>query len=129
MDEPGSATGFKIKKSLLDSLWKLGLPENSRKTLWPLVIGNNLALTQTMLEDVRKRAKKSELNKFYAFNHEIRAMAEIVREFRPDIPPIRDLLMMSQVFSKVIPKTKNSNPLSSLINIIHMHHFLAFYRG
>lgn len=49
MDEPGSATGFKIRKSLLDSLWKLGLPENSRKTLWPLVIGNNLALTQTML--------------------------------------------------------------------------------
>ena len=56
-------------------------------------------------------------------------MAEIVLEFRGDLPPIRDLIMMSEVFAKAIPKTKNFNPINGLINLIHMHHFLIFYRG
>jgi hypothetical protein len=41
--------GLKIKSSILQTLWGLGLPPNSRKVLWPLVIGNNLALTPIVL--------------------------------------------------------------------------------
>ena len=67
IDEPGNTSGIKIRTSLLDSLWKLGLPENSRKTLWSLVIGNNLALTSTMIEEVKKRRKhRPELRNFHA---------------------------------------------------------------
>ena len=42
--------GLKIKSSVLDTLWRLGLPHNSRKILWPLVIGNNLAITPGIVE-------------------------------------------------------------------------------
>lgn len=59
VDDEGSTSGFRIKTSMLDSLWKLGLPENSRKTLWPLVIGNNLAITPIILEYLKKRIKVS----------------------------------------------------------------------
>jgi hypothetical protein len=38
-------------------LWKHGLPPASRKTLWPLIIGNNLAINPTIVEDIRKRKK------------------------------------------------------------------------
>jgi hypothetical protein len=33
------------------------LPPTSRKTLWPLIIGNNLALNSLIIEDIRKRKK------------------------------------------------------------------------
>ena len=87
---------MKVKTSLLDTLWKLGLPSNSRKTLWPLVIGNNLAITPTMIEEVKKRKRyQPELKNFYAFSQEVIEMTEVVREFRPDLPPVRDLILMS----------------------------------
>ena len=64
-----NTNGLKIKASLLDTLWKLGLPENSRKTLWPLVIGNNLSYTPSMIEEVKKRMKKTdEFAKIVSFN-------------------------------------------------------------
>lgn len=50
LESEATTAGLKIKTSLLDTLWKLGLPHNSRKTLWPLVIGNNLALTSNIIE-------------------------------------------------------------------------------
>lgn len=56
-------------------------------------------------------------------------MAETVREFRPDLPAVRDLVLVSEIFYKAIPKSKSSNPLNGFINLIHMHHFLLFYRG
>lgn len=37
-----------IKTPLLQTLWKYGLPYNSRKTLWPIVIGNALGITPTL---------------------------------------------------------------------------------
>lgn len=47
----------------------LGLPSNSRKVLWPLVIGNNLALNNIMIEEVKKRTGLDEnLRKFNSFN-------------------------------------------------------------
>lgn len=56
-------------------------------------------------------------------------MAEIARHIRPDLPAIRDLLVVSKAFLKAIPKNSNSNPAINFINTLHMHHFLAFYRG
>lgn len=51
---------FKMQMNPLKNLWKHGLPEKSRKTLWPLVIGNNLAITPAMIELLKKRKKKFE---------------------------------------------------------------------
>lgn len=56
-------------------------------------------------------------------------MAECLLVIRPDLPPVRDLLLMSDVFYKVIPKEGGSNPLICLANLIHMYHFLPFYRN
>jgi hypothetical protein len=53
----------------LETLWRLGLPANSRKVLWPLVIGNNLALSTSMIDEIKKRTKPDEeLKKFVAFD-------------------------------------------------------------
>lgn len=52
-------------------------------------------------------------------------MAEVIRELRPDLPAVRDLLLVSDIFTKAIP----NNPYPSFINLIHMHHFMSFYRG
>ena len=91
-----------------------------------MVIGNNLALTSTMVEEVKKRRREiEEFKKFEVNDAEIICLAETVKEFRPDIPPIRDLLSISEIFYKAIP----NSPLPSLINLIHMHHFISFYRG
>lgn len=55
--DKSSHSGLNVKGNVLESLWKHGLPPLSRKTLWPLVIGNNLALNSILIEDVRKRKK------------------------------------------------------------------------
>lgn len=58
-------------------------------------------------------------------------MAEICREFRPDIPPIRDLLLISSIFVKAIPRAQGSSShtcLNAYLNLLHLDHFLAFYR-
>ena len=39
---------FSLKSPLLSTLWKFGLPETSRTTLWPIVIGNPLGLTPAL---------------------------------------------------------------------------------
>ena len=46
---------------------------------------------------------------------------------RPDLPAVRDLLLLSEVFSQVFPGM--NEPISQLSNIIHSHHFLSFYKG
>jgi len=61
---------------VLQTLWGLGLPPNSRKVLWPLVIGNNLALTSNIIEEIKKRVRKDpEIRKFTTFNPEITELA------------------------------------------------------
>lgn len=50
LSEKSTSSGLNITTNLLEALWKHGLPPASRKTLWPLVIGNNLALTPMILE-------------------------------------------------------------------------------
>jgi hypothetical protein len=48
---------------------------------------------------------------------------------RNDLPPVRDLLLISNIFYQAIPKTSISSPLPHFLNTLHRHHFLAFYRG
>lgn len=40
--------GKKNKSVLLMILWKLGLPDFARKTLWPIIIGNNLKIREDL---------------------------------------------------------------------------------
>lgn len=42
--------GNKNKSLLLMILWKLGIPDFVRKTIWPVIIGNKLELTETLYE-------------------------------------------------------------------------------
>lgn len=56
-------------------------------------------------------------------------MANITLTMRTDIPPIKELFVLSSVFLKGFPKNPNSTHIINFINLIHMHHFLAFYRG
>lgn len=57
LSEKSTNSGLNIKTNILESLWKHGLPPASRKTLWPLIIGNNLAINPMIVEDIRKRKK------------------------------------------------------------------------
>jgi hypothetical protein len=57
LTEKSTHSGLTIKANVLESLWKHGLPPASRKTLWPLIIGNNLAINPTIVDDIRKRRK------------------------------------------------------------------------
>ena len=50
-------SGLTINNNLLEALWRHGLPPASRKTLWPLIIGNGLELAPIIIEDIRKRKK------------------------------------------------------------------------
>ena len=97
------------------SLWKNGLPPASRKTLWPLVIGNHLALNSILIEDVRKR--KRVITEFARFQSDKRVveLAEILIAMRPDLPPVRDLLMLGEVFHSVFPTLNDS--ISQLANL------------
>lgn len=48
---------FSLNGPLLSTLWKFGLPEGSRKTLWPIVIGNSLGLTPALYELYKKKKR------------------------------------------------------------------------
>jgi len=48
---------------------------------------------------------------------------------RPDLPPVRDLLLLSKVFIGVFPKEQYGQALNGLANFIYSYHFLSFYRG
>jgi len=48
---------------------------------------------------------------------------------RPDLPPVKDLLLLSKVFISVFPKDQQMQSLNGLANFIYSFHFLSFYRG
>lgn len=48
---------------------------------------------------------------------------------RPDLPPVRDLLLLSRVFISVFPKDQFNQTINCLANFIHSFHFLSFYHG
>lgn len=81
-----------------------------------------------MVEDLKKKLKKTDdFKELMSFDEDIIELGLIAREVRPDIPPIRGLLLMSSVFLKVFPK--GAPLIINFINLIHLHHVLAFYRG
>jgi hypothetical protein len=41
--------GIAIKNNILDTLWKYGLPHQSRKIVWVEIIGNNLELNKILI--------------------------------------------------------------------------------
>ena len=129
LNKKSNSTGLKMTDNVLESLWKYGLPPPSRKTLWPLVIGNNLFLTPVMIEDIRKR--KVEVNEFrhFGLEEEIKEVGEMLITLRPDLPPVRDLFLLSKVFTSVFPKDQATQAFNCLGNFIHSFHFLSFYRG
>jgi len=55
-------------------------------------------------------------------------MGETLITMRPDLPAVRDLLLLSEVFVKIFPKDSNLG-VNVMANLIHSHHFLSFYRG
>jgi len=57
LTEKSNNTGLKLSGNMLEGLWRHGLPQAGRKTLWPLIIGNNLHLTPVVVDDIRKRKK------------------------------------------------------------------------
>ena len=102
--EKTNSTGLKLTGNLLEGLWKHGLPQGSRKTLWPLIIGNNLFLTPVMIEDMQKRRKNVPEFKHFAFETDVKEVGEMLITLRPDLPPVRDLLLLSKVFMSMFPK-------------------------
>jgi hypothetical protein len=54
---------------------------------------------------------------------------EILITMRPDLPPVKELLLLSQVFMSVFPKDSAVQAVSGLANFLHTNHFLSFYRG
>jgi hypothetical protein len=112
-------------------LWKYGLPPSSRKTLWPLIIGNNLALGPLLIDDIKKRKKQVPEFQHFGMEPEIVEVGEMLITMRPDLPPVRDLLLLSRVFVSVFPKGKEGlvQGINGLANLMHSFHFLSFYRG
>jgi hypothetical protein len=82
-----------------------------------------------LIEDIRKRKKEIPELKDFMFDDEIVEIGEMLITMRPDLPPVRDLLQMSEVFYRVFTKNKNIIPINGLANLIHTNHFLSFYRG
>lgn len=41
---------MKNKSLLLMILWKLGIPDFVRKTIWPIIIGNRLELSEQLFK-------------------------------------------------------------------------------
>lgn len=48
---------------------------------------------------------------------------------RPDLPPVKDLILLSKVFMSVFPKDQFNETIYCLGNFIHSYHFLHFYHG
>ena len=48
---------------------------------------------------------------------------------RPDLPPVRDVLLLSKVFISVFPREQSTQALCGLANFVYSFHFLPFYRG
>lgn len=82
-----------------------------------------------MIEDIKKRKKNISEFRHFEMEADIREVAEMLITLRPDLPPVRDLLLLSRVFMSVFPIEQPVQGFSCLSNFIHSFHFLSFYRG
>lgn len=62
-------------------------------------------------------------------DHDVIETGEMLITMRPDLPPVKDLLLLSKVFISVFPKDQQMQSLNGLANFIYSFHFLSFYRG
>ncbi|CAD8189654.1 unnamed protein product [Paramecium octaurelia] len=65
--------GKKNKSKLLMILWKFGLPDFARRTLWPIIIGNNLKSEKNSMHTMLMSLnlfKKDELQSIYSHQRE-----------------------------------------------------------
>ncbi len=63
----------KNKSLLLVILWKQGIPDWVRKTIWPLVIGNRLEVTQNLYEIQMQKIENYYQNKDKKINPTIQS--------------------------------------------------------
>jgi hypothetical protein len=117
---------FPIKTPLLETLWKYGLPASSRKTLWPIVIGNALGITPVLYDMYNKR--KKELPSIHKMPYSLEAsnMVEMLAVIRPDISLVRNLLELAEVFTHYL---NEYDAFVSFANMMHSYYFLAFFQG
>jgi cytohesin/brefeldin A-inhibited guanine nucleotide-exchange protein len=62
-------------------------------------------------------------------DEEVVEVGEILITMRPDLPPVKDLLMLTRVFMGVFQKDQLVQGVCGLANFLHSFHFLSFYRG
>ena len=117
---------FSLNSSLLSTLWKFGLPESSRKTLWPVVIGNNLGLTPSLYEIYKKKKRELPEIEKLPYSFESVELVEMLAVVRPDISLVRNLLEISDVFARYLNKY---DAFCSFVNTMHKYHFLPFFQG
>ena len=82
-----------------------------------------------MIEDLQKRRKYIPEFKQFAFGTDVKEVGEMLITLRPDLPPVRDLLLLSKVFMSMFPSEQYNHMINCFANFIHSFHFLNFYHG
>jgi cytohesin/brefeldin A-inhibited guanine nucleotide-exchange protein len=145
----------KNKSLLLVSVWRKGIPDWLRKTLWPITIGNRLEVTQSLYEILLSQARQfiDESSKnsiilfeslqrmqndipltfpqllFYEDKQHQQSLINILEAFvfyRPDVGYIQG---MSHLAAILLLFCSEYEAFNCFINLIHSHHFLSFFRG
>jgi len=145
----------KNKSLLLVSVWRKGVPDWLRKTLWPITIGNRLEMTQTLYEILLSQAKnfinESSNNNKIIFDslqrmeHDLQESFPILntlRErsqqecllnlleafvfYRPDVGYVQGMSHIASILLLFCPEYEAFN---CFINLTHSHHFISFFRG
>ncbi|CAD8180454.1 unnamed protein product [Paramecium pentaurelia] len=132
--------GKKNKSMLLMILWKLGLPDFARRTLWPIIIGNNLKIREELYSIfVRKttiiqeaiRGDIARAKQQYPFINDVKAkeLSNILHAFsnyRPDFGYIPDLIDIAVVLIKHL---QEYDCFQALVNLLHQYHFLSVFQN
>ncbi|CAD8171137.1 unnamed protein product [Paramecium pentaurelia] len=132
--------GKKNKSVLLMILWKLGLPDFARRTLWPIIIGNNLKIRQelytilvrkTIVIEEAIRVDIQRAKQQYPFITDVKAkeLSNILHAFsfqRPDYGYISDLIDIAVVLIKHL---QEYDCFQALVNLLHQYHFLSVFQN
>lgn len=144
----------RTKSLLLVTLWKRGIPDWLRKTLWPICIGNQLEITENLYAVLQTQAKNfssmnSEIPEVYAALRRMEndmketfpafkasnvqvseeAVTKILKAFifyRPDVGYVKGMSHLVQV---LLMYCSEYQAFSCFINLTHSYHFLTFFRG
>lgn len=141
-------TGMSNKGYLLHSLWKQGLPDWVRRTLWPLAIGNYLNINQSLYDSLKNTPESiaesgnkleylaalcADIPNAYSEspnileNHNDTVIYRILRSvviYRPDIGYIPGMV---HIVGVLLCYTDEYESFKCFLNIINSHHFLYFF--